>query len=258
MRMACPMCPKEPADHSNAREEVAKGARTLSERAGCANLLIGRMCARLEGVGNAMTERVTIVDYHAGNLTSVRLAVEKLGREALVTSEPEHVRSATRLIFPGVGAAGAAMGTLRGLGLDAAMRDYCDTGRPLLGICLGAQIILEHSGEDDVPCLGLIEGCTRRLEVPPEAKIPHMGWNNVRQVRRHPIWHGIADDSQFYFVHSYAPAPADTEAAIGTTDYYCVFVSALARDNIVAFQFHPERSGRTGMALLDNFLRWEP
>jgi glutamine amidotransferase len=205
-----------------------------------------------------MAETVTIVDYHAGNLTSVRLAVEKLGREALVTSEPEQVRAATRLIFPGVGAAGAAMGTLRGLDLDEAMHDYCRTGRPLLGICLGAQIILEHSGEDDVPCLGLIKGNTRRLDVPPEAKIPHMGWNHVRQVRRHPVWRGVEDDRQFYFVHSFAPVPDDPEAAIGTTDYYSLFVSALAHENIVACQFHPERSGRVGMALLDNFLRWEP
>lgn len=205
-----------------------------------------------------MAETVAIVDYRAGNLTSVRLAVERLGWAALVTDDPEQVRSASRLIFPGVGAAGAAMGTLRGLGLDEAVRDYWQTGRPLMGICLGAQIILGHSGEDDVPCLGLIEGRTRRIDVPPEAKIPHMGWNNVRQVRRHAIWRGVEDDAQFYFVHSFAPVPSDVEVTVGTTDYYNVFVSALARDNVVAFQFHPERSGRVGMKLLDNFLRWKP
>jgi len=147
---------------------------------------------------------------------------------------------------------------VRSLGLAEAMHDYCRTGRPLLGICLGAQIILDHSAENDTACLGLIAGRTRRLDVPPDAKIPHMGWNTVRQVRPHPIWRGIGDDSHFYFVHSFAPEPADPEAAIGTTDYCRPFVSALARDGIVACQFHPERSGRAGMALLNNFLDWNP
>ena len=205
-----------------------------------------------------MPETVTIVDYDAGNLTSVRLAVERLGRAALVSADPDEVRAATRLIFPGVGAAGTAMATLTQRGLDAALRDYAAAGRPLLGICLGAQIILAHSEEDDVPCLGLVPGRTERLDVPPEAKVPHMGWNNVRQARPHAVWEGVADGAQFYFVHSFAPRPAASDAAIGTTDYHGEFVSALAQQNVVACQFHPERSGPVGMSFLENFLRWNP
>lgn len=205
-----------------------------------------------------MSDQVTIVDYHAGNLTSVRLAVEKLGRTANITSNADEVRAASRLIFPGVGAAGAAMSTLEALDLHAAISDYAATGRPLLGICLGAQVILEHSDEGDTPCLALIEGRVVRLQVPEAAKVPHMGWNGVEQVRDHPIWAGVEDGSPFYFVHSYAPAPGEESVAIGLTDYYGRFVSALTRDNVVACQFHPERSGRIGLKVLDNFLRWNP
>jgi len=202
--------------------------------------------------------RVTIVDYDAGNLTSVRLAAESLGWNAVVTGDPDAVRAAPRVIFPGVGAASAAMQTLRRRGLDEALADYLSTGRPLLGICLGAQIILQRSEEGDTPCLGLVEGSVRRLAVPPEAKVPHMGWNAVRQAAPHPIWEGVEDGSQFYFVHSYAPCPAETAAAIGLTDYHGEFVSALARQNLVACQFHPERSGRIGLRVLANFLSWNP
>jgi len=201
---------------------------------------------------------ITIVDYHAGNLTSVRLAVEKLGRTARVSSDPDEVRSARRVVFPGVGAAGAAMTTLESLDLAEALEDYARSGGPLLGICLGAQIILDSSDEGDVACLGLLPGRVERLRTPPDAKVPHMGWNEVEQVRPHPVWSGVEDLSPFYFVHSYAPAPSDEAAAIGLTDYYGPFVSALAQDNIVAVQFHPERSGRIGLKLLENFLDWDP
>ncbi len=205
-----------------------------------------------------MKGQVTIVDYHAGNLTSVRLAVQKLGHKARVTEKPEHVRVAPRLIFPGVGAAPAAMQQLREAGLDEALEEYCAAGRPMLGICLGAQIILDHSAEGDVPCLELVPGRVEELDVPQGAKVPHMGWNAVRQVRAHPIWQGIEDESQFYFVHSYRPCPTEAEDAAGLTEYHREFVSALARRNIVACQFHPERSGRVGLRLLDNFLKWNP
>ncbi len=205
-----------------------------------------------------MPGKVTIVDYHAGNLTSVKLAVEKLGRSALVTEDPERVRVAPRLILPGVGAAGAAMQTLNETGLAEAIREYVGRGRPLLGICLGAQIVLERSEEGDVECLALMKGVVRRLDVPPEAKVPHMGWNGVRIAREHPVWDGVEDESQFYFVHSFAPAPSGPDAAIGVTDYHGEFVSALGRDSLVAFQFHPERSGRIGLKLLENFLGWNP
>ncbi len=205
-----------------------------------------------------MAETITIVDYHAGNLTSVRLAVEKLGRAALVTSDPEQVRAAERLIFPGVGAAEAAMDTLTGLGLDAALADYAATGRPMLGICLGAQIILDFSEEGNVDCLGLIPGRVERLEVPAGVKVPHMGWNEVAFEQPHPLWEGLESGLQFFFVHSFAPAPTAPSAAIGVTDYHGQFVSALAQENVAATQFHPERSGRVGLQVLENFLSWEP
>ena len=205
-----------------------------------------------------MSQIVTIVDYRAGNLTSVQLAVEKLGQTALVTADPEQVRAATRLIFPGVGAAEAAMDTLRSEGLDKAIADYAATGRPMLGICLGAQIILDFSEEGDVECLGLVPGRVERLEVPAGVKVPHMGWNQVTFAQPHPLWKGLESDSQFYFVHSFAPAPAAKEAVIGTTDYHGRFTSALGQDNIAACQFHPERSGRVGLRVLDNFLSWNP
>ncbi len=204
-----------------------------------------------------MPELITIVDYHAGNLTSVRLAVERLGHGVLVTSAPDEVRTASRLIFPGVGAAGAAMTTLKTLSLDVALADYARSGRPLLGVCLGAQIILDYSAEDHTDCLGLVRGRVQLLQVPEGAKVPHMGWNEVTQVRPHAIWEGVKDRAQLYFVHSYAPVPDDEQAVLGVTDYYGRFVSALGQDNIVACQFHPERSGRVGLKILENFLRWK-
>lgn len=205
-----------------------------------------------------MAPTVTIVDYEAGNLTSVRLAVEKLGRRALVTPDPEEVRRAERVVFPGVGAAGQVMDSLRRSGLGDALGEYAATGRLLLGICIGAQVILSHSDEGDVECIGLMDGEVTRLEVPEEAKVPHIGWNQVAVLRPHPLFDGVEDDSQFYFVHSYAPRPAREETVIGSTEYYAPFVSALAQDNIVATQFHPERSGRVGLKVLDNFLNWTP
>lgn len=205
-----------------------------------------------------MAETITIVDYKAGNLTSVRLAVEKLGFAANVTGRPKDVRAASRVIFPGVGAAGSAMATLRQTGLGDALVDYAATGAPLAGICLGAQIVFQRSAEDNATCLGLLPGSVEPLQVPPGVKVPHMGWNSVEFVRHHAVWHGLEPDSQFYFVHSFAPAPASSELVIGRTDYCGQFASAVARDNIVAFQFHPERSGRLGLKVLLNFLNWEP
>ena len=136
-------------------------------------------------------------------------------------------------------------------------------GKAVLGICLGAQIILEHSEEGDTPCLGLLPGNVCRLDVPADAKIPHMGWNEVEFVPAeggtvHPLAAGVEPGSQFYFVHSYAPVPADEAMVVGRTDYYGPFVSAVGHDNVVATQFHPERSGNVGLRVLSNFLRWNP
>ncbi len=205
-----------------------------------------------------MPTPVTIVDYHAGNLTSVQLAVEKLGWEAIVTSDAADIARARRLIVPGQGAARQSMDALTSLGLREALLAYVGSGRPLLGICIGAQIILDFSEEGDVECLGMIPGKVRRLRVPRGVKIPHMGWNTLRPAREHALWANVPDGAQFYFVHSYAPEPADTADIIGVTDYYGDFVSALARDNICATQFHPERSGRIGLLMLENFLTWQP
>lgn len=205
-----------------------------------------------------MDELITIVDYEAGNLTSVRLALARLGRAGVITGEPDKVRRAERVIFPGVGTAPHVMERLRASGLGAALREYAACGRPLLGICIGAQMALSHSDEGDVECLKLIEGNVARLDVPPKAKVPHMGWNGVRRLRAHPLFDGIEDGSQFYFVHSYFLAPADESVVIGSTDYWGEFASAMAQGSVVATQFHPERSGRVGLRLLDNFLSWNP
>jgi glutamine amidotransferase len=202
-----------------------------------------------------------IVDYGAGNLTSVKLAFSTLEADAEITSSPERIRSAERVVFPGVGAAGSAMTTLRELGLVDTLRAVVDSGTPFLGICLGTQIVFESSEEDEgTDCIGIIPGTVRRFQpTSPYDKIPQMGWNAVSQVTAHPVFEGIADESEFYFVHSYYPDPAQPELVIGRTDYAgTAFASVTARDNLVATQFHPEKSGRVGLQLLRNFIEWQP
>jgi len=202
--------------------------------------------------------RIAIVDYGAGNLTSVMLAVEKLGWAPFLTNRPEDVLAAERVIFPGVGAAGSAMETLRKSGLGEALVRYAAAGKPLAGICLGAQVIFERSAEDGVECLGIVPGSVEPLRAGPAYKVPHMGWNGVEFVAPHAVWEGLRSGSEFYFVHSFVPAPARPEAVIGRTQYDGTFCSAVAVENVVAFQFHPERSGRLGLKVLENFLRWRP
>jgi glutamine amidotransferase len=203
---------------------------------------------------------VAVIDYKAGNLTSVRLALEHIGSECKITSTASDVLAAERVIFPGVGAAGEAMHNLRELGLTEVIREVALSGKPFLGICLGTQIILDYSEEDgSTQCLGLIPGSVKRF-VPsdPTCKIPHMGWNRVRIVKSHPIFEGIEDESEFYFVHSYYPDPADRSHVFGETDYAAVnFASVIGCGNIIATQFHPERSGRIGLRMLANFIRWD-
>jgi imidazole glycerol-phosphate synthase subunit HisH len=205
-----------------------------------------------------MSKSVTIVDYEAGNLTSVMLALRKLGRDSVITGDPDAVRAADCVIFPGVGYAPHVMAQLQTSGLGDALCDYAATGRPLLGICIAAQVILDHSDEGDVPCLGLIAGRARALEVPPDASLPHMGWNPVVPVSDHPVVAGLPDDAQFYFVHSYYPSPDDAGCVQARTDYHGDFASVIGRDNIIATQFHPERSGRIGLKLIADFLAWRP
>lgn len=203
---------------------------------------------------------IAIVDYRAGNLTSVKLACEYLGIAAGITSDPQVICSAERVIFPGVGAAASAMENIRELKLEAPLRQVIAQGTPFLGICLGTQIIFQHSEEDGgVPCLGFLDGDV--LEFRPQqadCKIPHMGWNTVAWRRAHPIFQGIETGSEFYFVHSYYPAPAKPEEIWAETEYADVTFSAVVgRDNLIATQFHPEKSGRIGLQILKNFSKWD-
>ena len=209
-----------------------------------------------------MPSSIAILDYGAGNLTSVACAVRHLGREPLITRDPEEVRRAERVIFPGVGAAGASMEHLKKLGLDGAIRDVYEAGRPLLGICIGCQVALGWSEEDGgTGCLGLLGGSVKRFQFAPGVarKVPHMGWNEVTFAGDHPVFRGLEPGSQFYFVHSFYPVPDDGTVVQGTAVYGGIrFAAALARRNLAAVQFHTEKSGPPGLRILENFLRWSP
>jgi glutamine amidotransferase len=202
---------------------------------------------------------IAILDYNAGNLTSVQWALREVGVDSVITSDPRAVADADRLIFPGVGAAGAAMKGLKPSRLDAAVKDFIGSGRPYLGICIGCQVLLDRSEEDGgVDCLGVFQGTVRKFRNAPGVKVPHMGWNQVRFVRRHPVLEGIPDGAEFYFVHGYYPAPEDKAQILANTEYGgTVFSSLLARGNAVACQFHAEKSGPHGLRLLQNFCGWE-
>jgi len=204
---------------------------------------------------------IAIIDYKAGNLTSVRLAFGALGCEAVITSDPQAILDADRVVFPGVGAAGAAMRNLSDLKLISPILEVAARGTPFLGICLGTQILFDASEEDGgTRTLGLLPGRVPRFQ-PADRwdKVPQIGWNQVKNVRPHALLDGIADNSEFYFVHSYYPAPSDRSLAIGSTDYAGVtFASMVGRGNVAATQFHPEKSGRLGLRLLANFIRWKP
>lgn len=203
-------------------------------------------------------DEVVIVDYEAGNLRSVELAVAHLGAAPVASADPERVRRARRVIFPGVGGADAAMAVLRRRGLDAALREVHRAGRPMLGICVGCQVIFDSSEEGPTDCLGLVAGRVTRMRPAAGRKVPHMGWNVVRQRQRHPVVAGIADGARFYFVHSYCARPERPDATVGTTRYGGEFAAIVAAGNLVATQFHAEKSGRWGLRLLANFLSWTP
>ncbi len=202
---------------------------------------------------------IAIIDYKAGNLTSVQWALREVGIDAIITSDPDALAKADRVIFPGVGAAGAAMEELQARGLDAAVRGFVASGKPFLGICIGCQVILDSSEEDGgISCLGLLGGSVKRFPTIPGLKVPHMGWNQVNFTRKHPVINGIQDGAEFYFVHSFYPSPLDSSVVLGETEYGGIqFPSLLARDNIVACQFHAEKSGPFGLQLLKNFCAWD-
>ncbi|MBI1885818.1 MAG: imidazole glycerol phosphate synthase subunit HisH [Chloroflexi bacterium] len=198
--------------------------------------------------------RVLIVDYGAGNLRSVARAVAHVGGEPAISSAPGDLAEAEAVVMPGVGAAADTMRNLGEHGLVGPLKEYIAGGRPFLGVCMGQQVLFDASEEGgEHPCLGLLPGRVRRL--PDGLKVPHMGWNRVRIVRPHPIFEGIDDGSFFYFVHSYYPQPEDPSVVIGVTDYAVEFPAVVAKDNIVATQFHPEKSGTAGLRLYENFLR---
>ena len=189
---------------------------------------------------------LTIIDYKAGNLTSVKLAFAALGVETLVTADPAAIRAADRIVFPGVGAAASAMDNLRTAGLVDVLKEVTAAGTPFLGICLGMQILFDHTEEDGgTGTLGILPGQVRRFPSVPDCKIPQMGWNQVN------------DSEEYYFVHSYYVEM--NPFAEGTTEYAGVrFASLVRKDNILAAQFHPEKSGRVGLKFLSDFLAWKP
>ena len=203
---------------------------------------------------------IAIVDYRAGNLTSVARALEHLGHRCEITDRAERIRAADRVILPGVGAAGATMENLNVLGLVEVLRnDVARAGKPFLGICIGIQVLLERSEEDSAECLGIIRGEVRRYPAAVDGrplKVPQIGWNRVHQTRSHPVFAGVPDLAHFYFVNSYYPMPASPEITIATSDYGVTFTAAIADDNVIATQFHLEKSGAAGLRLLDNFCRF--
>jgi glutamine amidotransferase len=201
-----------------------------------------------------MDVKPVVIDYGAGNLRSVAIALTRLGFHPLVTCEPRAVRTADALILPGVGAAADTMNNLAQRHLVEPIREYIASGRPFLGVCMGLQVLFSLSEEGgEHLCLDILPGRVRRL--PDGLKVPHMGWNRVRQRCPHPIFDGISDGALFYFVHSYYAHPDDPSVVIGETDYGVTFAAVVAKDNIVATQFHPEKSAESGLRLYENFLR---
>jgi glutamine amidotransferase len=201
---------------------------------------------------------LTIVDYGGGNLTSVFNAFASMGVKTKITADPEEILQASRIVFPGVGAAGASMEVLRDRKLDQAFVEAVNKGIPTLGICVGCQIILETSEENGgTDCLKLIPGKAKKFHQEDGMKIPHMGWNQVHFNADHSVLKGIETGSDFYFVHSYHPV-VENSVSLATTEYGSqTFASILVKDNLIATQFHAEKSGRVGLQLLKNFSTWE-
>ncbi len=203
---------------------------------------------------------IGIVDYGAGNLTSVANALNHLNIKNCISADPLALASCERIIFPGVGAAGASMRELESRGLDVFLRESFKSGKPILGICVGCQIVLSYSEEDGgVSCLDLLEGKTVRFKDETHLKIPHMGWNQVVHDESHPVLKGIPSGTEFYFVHSFHPAEIPVANQVAQTTYgNQKFVSIHGQKNLIATQFHTEKSGEPGLQLLKNFSQWMP
>ena len=199
--------------------------------------------------------KLVVIDYDSGNLRSVSKALESVGVRSIVTADHAEIASADAVIFPGVGSAPAAMAALNSRKLVQPLRDYVASGRPFMGVCLGLQLLMDHTEEGDAPCLGIVPGQAKRLASASATglKVPHMGWNSVRFSGDHPIIKGIPQDSHFYFVHSYYAVPDDTDGLAGVTSYGVDFCSVYAKGNLVATQFHPEKSGPVGVRIYKNF-----
>jgi glutamine amidotransferase len=213
-----------------------------------------------------MTNKIVVVDYGMGNLRSVAQALRAVAPEAdvLISGSVADIDSADRIVLPGQGAMRDCMRSLRESGVEEALLRAAKT-RPVMGVCVGEQMLFDRSEEGDTPGLGLLPGQVVRFQLEGRLqadgsrfKVPQMGWNRVKQVRAHPLWDGIADDSYYYFVHSYYARPDNAEHSIGETDYGAPFCCAIARDNIVATQFHPEKSADAGLRLYRNFIHWRP
>ncbi|MEO8998114.1 MAG: imidazole glycerol phosphate synthase subunit HisH [Rhodanobacter sp.] len=203
----------------------------------------------MKGCSDLSGQSVVLVDAGGTNIGSVRYALQRLGVDAALTADAAAIRTADKVILPGVGAAGPGMARLRELGLVELMRSLT---QPVLGVCLGMQLLCAHSEEGDTACLGLIPAPVRRFVEAPGLRVPHMGWNQLRVKQPHPLLAGLVDDDQAYFVHSYAVPVGDWSLA--TSDYGEVFSAMIARDNFYGMQFHPERSAAVGAKLLQNFL----
>jgi glutamine amidotransferase len=211
-------------------------------------------------------QTIAVVDYGMGNLRSVVNALQVVAQShdrVLLTSDPQQVLAADRVVFPGQGAAGDCMRAIDEYGLREAIV-VAAQDRPFLGICMGMQVLIEHSEENEgTECLGIFKGRVKYFgdgHQGPDGvklKVPHMGWNRVKQIRAHPLWHAVADGSRFYFVHSYYLEAEDPQLVAGTTDYGFSFTSVIAKDNLFALQCHPEKSADTGLQLLRNFVKWD-
>lgn len=209
--------------------------------------------------------RVAVIDYGMGNLRSVSKALETVSGQSaqvFISSRPEKILSASHILFPGVGAIRDCIDELKRLGLDEVVQEAARE-KPFMGICLGMQAMLSHSEENNgIDALGIIPGEVKAFDKPLSAagdklKVPHMGWNQVHQTCDHPLWNNIEQDERFYFVHGYFVSPADPAVVAATTHYGADFASAIYRDNVFATQFHPEKSQRAGLQLLENFVNWD-
>ena len=196
--------------------------------------------------------KLVVIDYESGNLRSVSRALESQGVAPLVTCDASDFEDADAMVLPGVGSGPAAMDALNQRNLVGPIRDFIASGRPFLGVCLGLQLLMDRTEEGNEPCLEVVQGNVKHL--PGGLKVPHMGWNSVRFNNQHPVLDGIFQDSYFYFVHSYYAAPEDPAGVSGTTEYGIPFCSIYAKDNLVATQFHPEKSGPAGLRFYKNFI----